>query len=87
MPVCPVHQSGRDLTTAQVWVATPASLVFTTMPTDLVKTRMPALEAIYHWRHLVIVDEVDRVQLSVDSVFQLGRLTRDNQESPDKIDE
>jgi hypothetical protein len=69
MPVCPVHQSGRDLTTAQVWVATPASLVFTTMPTDLVKTRMSALEAIYHWCHLVIVDEVDRVQLSVEERF------------------
>ena len=69
MPICPVHQSSRDLVAAQVWVATPASLLFTKMPTDLVKTRMLALEAIYHWCHLVIVDEVDRVQLSIEEKF------------------
>lgn len=69
MPICPVHQSSRDLIAAQVWVATPASLLFTTMPTSLVQTRMYALEAIYHWCHLVIVDEVDRVQLSIEERF------------------
>ncbi len=69
LPSCPVHQSTRDLVSAQVWVATPASFLFTYAPTELTNDRVRALEAIYRYCNLLIVDEVDRVQVALEDAY------------------
>lgn len=69
LPICPVHQANRDLVQAQVWVATPASLLFTTMPHELTGSTIRALEAVYQLCDLLIVDEADRAQVSVEDTF------------------
>jgi hypothetical protein len=72
LPVCPVHQASRDIVEAQVWVATPASFLFTAMPLTLAGTRIRALEATYYFSDLLIIDEVDRVQVSLEERFALA---------------
>lgn len=69
IPICPVHQANRDLINASVWVATSAAFIYTTMPPELVGTEMRVLEATYHYCSLLIVDEVDRVQVSLEDDF------------------
>ncbi|MBW4694201.1 MAG: hypothetical protein KME27_20855 [Lyngbya sp. HA4199-MV5] len=69
MPICPVHQANRDLLQAQVWIATPAAFLFTAMPLSLSGTRIRALEATYYFSDLLIIDEVDRVQVSIEERF------------------
>ncbi|MCW5318654.1 hypothetical protein GTQ43_34750 [Nostoc sp. KVJ3] len=69
LPICPVHQANRDLINASVWVATSAAFIYTAMPPELVGTEMRVLEAAYHYCSLLIVDEVDRVQVSIEDDF------------------
>ncbi|KYC34751.1 hypothetical protein WA1_49375 [Scytonema hofmannii PCC 7110] len=69
LPICPVHQANRDLVNASVWVTTSAAFIYTAMPIELVRTEMRVLEATYHYCSLLIVDEVDRVQVSIEENF------------------
>lgn len=66
---CPRHHAARQLVDAQIWVATPASLVHSGMPQALQSERIRHLEAACRLSDLVIVDEADRVQMQLDRAF------------------
>lgn len=67
--VCPRHHGARSLVDAQVWVATPASLVHSGVPPALQTERLRHLELACRLSDLVIVDEADRVQMQLDRAF------------------
>jgi hypothetical protein len=67
--VCPHHQGQRDLVDASIWVATPASLVYTYVAPQLHSERLRFLELVYRRSDLIVVDEVDRVQVQLDELF------------------
>ncbi len=66
---CGVHRAQRDLVTAQVWIATPASLVYTRVPAQLNQVSMRLGELVSRRSDLVMVDEADRVQAQLDGTF------------------
>ncbi|HET9972576.1 MAG TPA: signal recognition particle [Streptosporangiaceae bacterium] len=66
---CPRHHGARDLVTAQVWVATPASLVHSAVPPHQADARIRYLELACRMSDLIIVDEADRVQMQLDAMF------------------
>ena len=66
---CPRHHGARDLVTAQVWVATPASLVHSAVPPHQADERIRYLELACRMSDLIIVDEADRVQMQLDAAF------------------
>ena len=66
---CPRHHGAQALVDAQVWVATPASLVHSGIPQHLNAERIRYLELACRRSDLVIVDEADRVQMLLDTAF------------------
>ena len=66
---CPRHHGARELVEAQIWVATPASLVHTGVPQHQNAERLRYLELACRRSDLVIVDEADRVQMHLDAAF------------------
>ena len=68
-PVCPYHQAQRDLTEANVWIATPASLIFTRPATQINAENIRFAELVAQKSDLVIIDEADRVQVQLDDIF------------------
>ncbi|MEV6974114.1 signal recognition particle [Kitasatospora sp. NPDC093806] len=66
---CPRHRGARDLVDAQVWVATPAGLVHSTVPQHQHDEQLRYLELACRLSDLVIVDEADRVQMQLDTAF------------------
>lgn len=66
---CPRHSAARDLVEAQIWVATPASLVHSRVPDHLNDENMRYLELACRRSDLIIVDEADRVQMQLDTAF------------------
>jgi len=66
---CPGHQAQRDLVDAKIWVATPASLIYTRVAAQLNPERLRFLELVYRRSDLVIVDEADQVQVQLDTMF------------------
>lgn len=66
---CPRHRGPRDLVDAQIWVATPASLVDASIPWPQNGERIRYLELACRRSDLVIVDEADRVQMQLDQMF------------------
>ena len=66
---CPRHHGARDLVTAQIWVATPASLVHSAVPPHQTDARIRYLELACRMSDLIIVDEADRVQMQLDAAF------------------
>lgn len=66
---CGVHTAARDLRDATIWVATPASLVYTRVPSQLNAFSMRMGELVSRRSDLVMVDEVDRVQTQLDNTF------------------
>lgn len=66
---CPRHHGARELVDADVWVATPASLVHTSVPQPLHEQRLRYLELACRMSDLVVVDEADRVQMQLDTAF------------------
>ncbi|AYF78527.1 signal recognition particle [Nocardia yunnanensis] len=66
---CPRHHGARALVDAQVWVATPASLVHSGVPVALHNEQIRYLELACRRSDLIIVDEADRVQMQLDSAF------------------
>ena len=69
MAICPVHQASNDLIDSNIWIATPASLLYTRAPIQATRKRIRLLELVYRESNLVIVDEVDRVQVQLDDAF------------------
>jgi hypothetical protein len=67
--VCPFHQAQRDLVKASIWIATPASLVYSRIPPQLNKESLRFAELVYRHSDLVIIDEADRVQVQLDMTF------------------
>lgn len=66
---CGVHTAARDLREAHIWIATPASLVYTRVPSQLNAVSMRMGELVSRHSDLVLVDEVDRVQTQLDNTF------------------
>jgi hypothetical protein len=66
---CPRHHGARSLADAQVWVATPASLVHSGVPRHLNAERLRYLELACRRSDLILVDEADRVQMHLDAAF------------------
>ena len=66
---CPRHHGARSLVGAQVWVATPASLVHSGVPRHLNAERLRYLELACRRSDLILVDEADRVQMHLDAAF------------------
>lgn len=66
---CPRHTATRDLVDAQIWVATPASLVHTRVSDHLNSEDLRYLELACRRSDLIIVDEADRVQMQLDTAF------------------
>ncbi|MBF6238720.1 transposase [Nocardia otitidiscaviarum] len=66
---CARHAPSRDLVDATVWVATPASLIHTPVPTELNGEKMRYLEPAWRRSDLIVVDEADQVQAQLDAVF------------------
>jgi len=66
---CPYHQAQRDLVDAAIWIATPASLIYSRVSPHLNPERMRFLELVYRYSDLLIVDEVDQVQVQLDLSF------------------
>jgi hypothetical protein len=66
---CPRHRGARDLVDAQVWVATPAGLVHSSVPQHQHDEQLRYLELACRLSDLVIVDEADRVQMQLDTAF------------------
>ncbi len=66
---CPFHKAQRDLVKAQVWIATPASLVYTRVASQINRESIRFLELVYLRSDLVIIDEVDQVQVQLDNIF------------------
>jgi hypothetical protein len=68
-PTCPYHQAQRDLVDADIWIATPASLIYSRVAQHLNPERLRFLELVYRRSDLLIVDEVDQVQVQLDLSF------------------
>jgi len=66
---CPFHQAQKDLVNASVWIATPASLVYTRVAAQLNPERVHSAEMVYRRSDLLIIDEADQVQMQLDSIF------------------
>lgn len=66
---CPRHRGARDLVDAQVWVATPAGLVHSSVPQHQHDVQLRYLELACRMSDLIIVDEADRVQMQLDTAF------------------
>ncbi|MEV6931438.1 signal recognition particle [Dactylosporangium sp. NPDC051485] len=66
---CPRHSAARDLVDAQIWVATPASLVHSRIPGHLNVENLRYLEQACRRSDLIVVDEADRVQMQLDTAF------------------
>ncbi|UMZ73721.1 hypothetical protein [Natranaerofaba carboxydovora] len=74
---CPTHKSSRSLNIANIWVATPASLIYTRLPWQIDSRRLRFLEAVYRKSDVVVFDEADRVQLQLDSFFTSEQMLAD----------
>ncbi len=66
---CQRHEAARRLVTANVWIATPWSLVHTLVPGPLSGDQMRYLEAAWRRSDLILVDEADQVQANLDEMF------------------
>ena len=66
---CPFHQAQRDLVKAKIWIATPASLVYTRVAQQINAENIRFSELVYRCSDLIIVDEADQVQVQLDNTF------------------
>jgi hypothetical protein len=66
---CQRHEASRQLVDANIWIATPWSLVHTAVPTSLGGTQIRYLEAAWRRSDLIIIDEADQVQANLDEMF------------------
>ncbi|MBV9141539.1 MAG: hypothetical protein JO115_11575 [Pseudonocardiales bacterium] len=66
---CPRHHGARELVKADIWVATPASLVAAAVPWPQNAERIRYMELACRRSDLIVVDEADRVQIQLDRMF------------------
>ncbi|BAJ31841.1 MULTISPECIES: hypothetical protein [Kitasatospora] len=66
---CPRHQAAHSLVDADVWVANPASLVYSLVPRQQNRERIRLLELAAARSDLIVVDEADQVQMQLDALF------------------
>lgn len=66
---CQRHEAARLLVTANIWIATPWSLVHTRVPAPLSDGQLRYLEAAWRRSDLILVDEADQVQANFDAMF------------------
>ena len=66
---CPRHHGARRLVNADVWVATPASLIDSSVPWPQNAERLRYLELAARRSDLIIIDEADKVQTQLDQMF------------------
>ncbi len=66
---CPFHLAQRHLVDASIWIATPASLVYTHVAPQIHRQRLRFIELVYLHSEIVVVDEADRVQVQLDELF------------------
>ncbi|MEU6559114.1 hypothetical protein [Nocardia nova] len=66
---CPRHHAARALVDAQLWVATPAGLVHSAVPAPQNREQIRYLELACRTSGLIVIDEADRVQMQLDSIF------------------
>ena len=69
LPVCPVHLPTRQLVSANIWLATPASFLASSPQTPLVSQEMRYIEMAMRYADVILVDEADAVQSQMDSYF------------------
>lgn len=75
---CPRHQLERDIAEAMVWILTPASLVHTRVPRQVLTEKLTFVEAIYRECKYLFIDEADRVQVQLDEAFAPDEVLLDN---------
>ncbi len=75
---CPRHQLERDIAQANVWVLTPASLIYTHVPRQGFEKKLTWAEAVYRECDFLFVDEADRVQVQFDEAFAPGQVLVDS---------
>ena len=68
-PVCPVHQQQRDAVDAQVLIMTPSVLVHTKLDIWVADKKITIPELLQHAFDIVLVDECDTVQRTLDNEF------------------
>jgi hypothetical protein len=68
-PSCPHHQASQDLAEAQVWIATPASFLYTKAPEQVTRDDIRTLELMYRECDAVAFDESDLLQTRLDAEF------------------
>ncbi|MFD4407550.1 hypothetical protein ACFWPH_32775 [Nocardia sp. NPDC058499] len=66
---CPRHHAPRALVDALLWVATPAGLVHSAVPAPQNREQIRYLELACRTSGLIVIDEADRVQMQLDSIF------------------
>lgn len=66
---CPVHQAAKDLVTGAVWITSPAALISSFVSRILTPQKITYYELVYRCSDLVIVDECDQAQSTLDSLF------------------
>ena len=69
---CGRHEGSRLLRDAVIWVATPAALVDARIPWAQNPEKVHFLEAAARRSDLIVIDEADRVQVQLDSMFAPG---------------
>lgn len=66
---CPVHEASNSLANSSIWLATPASMVYTQVPAHIIGKKILFYELIYRRSDFLLIDEVDRVQVQLDNFF------------------
>ncbi|CAM5305285.1 hypothetical protein [Streptomyces avidinii] len=66
---CPRHATARAQVDAPIWVANPASLVQSPVPSHLNDERLRQLELACLRSDIIVVDEADSVQMRLDQLF------------------
>ena len=66
---CPYHVAQRELVDANIWIATPASLIYSRVAPQITPESLTFLELACMRSDILIVDESDRVQMQLDQIF------------------
>ncbi len=74
---CPVQKPNLALADASVYIATPASLIFTWVPGQICSKGMRMFEMVNKCSDIIIFDEADRVQVILDEYFSPSQILAD----------
>ncbi|MDW8213948.1 MAG: hypothetical protein RMJ55_10340 [Roseiflexaceae bacterium] len=66
---CPFHRAQRDAVDALIWIATPASFIYSAINPQINRERMRFAELAARRSDLIIIDEADRAQVQLDTIF------------------